>query len=171
MSMVKRHQKNNERKLWKWQILKKNLREKISAIAFMTFESLHSSGSRLHISDILSWKHMIGVAYILLSKDLQGSFQHMTLGKKLRYFREFKIETEIKRETRENERQRQRDRHDLEPKGHRRRWTVTVEQLKVDGTETGDNTIIWDGVLRNRAQDCRWKKVDDTQVNDTCIEK
>lgn len=85
----------------------------------MTFESLHSSESRLHISDILSWKHMIGVAYILFSKDLQGSFQHMTLGKKLRYFKESKIETEIKRETRESERQRQRDRHDLEPKGHR----------------------------------------------------
>lgn len=59
----------------------------------------------------------------------------MKLEKKLRYFRESKIETEIKRETRESERQRQRDRHDLEPKGHRWRWTVKVEQLKVDGRE------------------------------------
>lgn len=130
MSMVKRHQKNNERKLWKRQILKKNLREKISAIAFMTFESLHSSGSRLHISDILSWKRKIGIAYILFSKDLWGSFQHMTLEKKLRYFRESKIETE--NQTRESERQRQRDRQDLEPKGHRWRSTVKVEQLKLN---------------------------------------
>lgn len=137
----------------------------------MTFESLHSSGSRLHIlvSDILSWKRKIGIAYILFSKDLWGSFQHMKLEKKLRYFRESKIETE--NQTRESERQRQRDRHDLEPKGHRWRWTVKVEQLKVNGTETGDNTIIWDGVLRNRAQDCRWKQVDEIPVNDTCIKK
>lgn len=132
MSMVKRHQKNNERKLWKWQILKKNLREKISAIAFMTFESLHSSGSRLHISDILSWKHMIGIAYILFSKDLQGSFQHMTLEKKLRYFRESEIETEIKQE-----RVRDKDR-EIDTIWNQRdtwRWTVKVEQLKVDGRE------------------------------------
>lgn len=57
----------------------------------------------------------------------------MTLEKKLRYFRESKIETE--NQTRESERQRQRDRHDLEPKGHRWCWTVKVEQLKVDGRE------------------------------------
>lgn len=93
----------------------------------MTFESLHSSGSRLHIlvSDILSWKHMIGVAYILFSKDLQGSFQHMTLGKKLRYFKESEIETEIKQE-------RVRDKDREIDTIWNQRDTDDVEQLKLN---------------------------------------
>lgn len=91
----------------------------------MTFESIHSSGGRLHISDILSWKHMIGVAYILFSKDLQGSFQHMTLGKKLRYFKESEIETEIKQE-------RVRDKDREIDTIWNQRDTDDVEQLKLN---------------------------------------
>lgn len=84
----------------------------------MTFESLHSSGGRLHISDILSWKHMIGVAYILFSKDLQGSFQ-------LRYFKESEIETEIKQE-------RVRDKGREIDTIWNQRDTEDVEQLKLN---------------------------------------
>lgn len=91
----------------------------------MTFESLHSSGSRLHISDILSWNHRIDIAYILFSKDLQGSFQHMTLEKKLRYYRESEIETEIKQE-------RVRDKDREIDTIWNQRDTDDVEQLKLN---------------------------------------
>lgn len=69
MLMVKRYQKNNERKFESDKFLKKNFGEKISVIVFMIFEFLYSLGSRLYIFDILSWKYMIGVVYIFFLKD------------------------------------------------------------------------------------------------------
>lgn len=77
-----------------------------------------------YMSNILSWKHKFGSAYILFLKDLHGSYQQYN-----------RIETKVKgnwekdrNRTREGERQRQRDRLDLEPKQFLpHRWPLTVK--------------------------------------------